>query len=125
MHRAPVGQSIIFADVGLAVVLLPEADVLGQGFLQCLGGLGFHLLGSLLDLWILSGILVFALDLYSEEAWSWSCAGGGTGSGSRGALVPGAGGLVLDEDNRAAGAFVKRLCLSLESVMVAICGHGG
>jgi len=64
------------------------------------------------------------LDSYSEEALSWSWAGGGGGPGCWAALFAGATGLGLDEyPDGAAGALVKRPCLSLGSEMVAMCGE--
>ena len=65
------------------------------------------------------------LDSYSEESsscsWSWA-AGGSLAVGATGgaAFFAGAAGLGLTDADSAAGALVKRPCLSLGSEMVAI-----
>ena len=78
-------------------------------------------------LWLGPGFSSSLLDSYSEESsswsWSWSWADDGPGAaGATGgaAFFAGAAGFGLAGVDGAAGALVKRPCLSLGSEMVAI-----
>ena len=78
-------------------------------------------------IWLGSGFSSSLLDSYSEESLScsWACSLAGDGSGAVGAtesatFFAGVAGLGLAEADGAAGALVKRPCLSLRSEIVAI-----
>ena len=78
-----------------------------------------------LRLWLGLGLSSSLLDSYSEESsscpWSWADDGpGAVGAAGGAAFFPGAAGLGLADAGGAAGALVKRPCLSLGSEMVAI-----
>ena len=103
--------------LGLAWVLLPDAVVLGQVFLRCLGVLGFRFflnVGDFVDSAMGSRLRYLIRIIRSLHL----------GLGLEVGLVLVAGlpslleqaGLGLDEDpNGAAGAFVKRSCCPLEA----------
>ena len=125
-------QGFVLVALGLAWVLLLDVVVLRLGFLRGLGVLVLRfLLGPGCFLGFVFGlVLVFSsslLDLYSEESssfsWSWSWADdspGAVGVTGGAAFFTGAAGLSLAGVDGAAGALVKRPCLSLGSEMVAI-----
>ena len=78
-------------------------------------------------IWLGSGFSSSLLDSYSEESsscsgsWSWADDGpGAVGATGGAAFFAGVAGLGLAQADGAAGALVKRPCLSLGSEMVAI-----